>query len=288
MTTPHAPTPPPARRPPPPSPSRRHPRPLALLLCLAAASAFAAPGASARQAGQTHVFEGSVRDAGTGEPLAGANVSVVGRQARAVTRGDGTFHLTGMAAGVYTLRADRLGYRGATAVVTVGVVRARRAVAESAEVLIELTPSPIALDNLVVTATISERAAAEAVRPVSVNDGRRAAAPDDGHRGADPVVHARGLAGSASAVLAVADRVPLRVEAVARRAGDLKTPGGTLLNTDAELLSGGAGTGYVADWGRTPARMRHRWVSSPPPSPHTPPRSPAGSHAATPGLRPHA
>ena len=88
-----------------------------------------------------------------------------------MTRGDGSFHLTGLAAGGYVLRAERLGYRGATVVVAVGTERARRAVAESAEVVIELTPSPIALDNLVVTATISERAAAEALRPVSVMTG---------------------------------------------------------------------------------------------------------------------
>ncbi|MYH51235.1 MAG: TonB-dependent receptor plug domain-containing protein, partial [Gammaproteobacteria bacterium] len=117
------------------------------------------------------MFEGNVRDAQTGEPLAGAHVSVVGRDTRAVTRGDGNFHLTGLAAGAYILRADRLGYRGATAVVTVGTESARRAVAEAAEVVIELTPSPIALENLVVTATISERAAAEALRPVSVMAG---------------------------------------------------------------------------------------------------------------------
>ncbi|MDE2805430.1 MAG: carboxypeptidase-like regulatory domain-containing protein, partial [Gemmatimonadota bacterium] len=148
---------------------RRHP--LTLVLCLAVASALGVPQVSAQEPEQVHVFEGNVRDARTGEPLAGAHVSVVGRDTRAVTRGDGSFHLTGLAAGAYILRADRLGYRGATAVVTVGTVRARRAVAESAEVVIELTPSPIALDDLVVTATISERAAAEALRPVSVMTG---------------------------------------------------------------------------------------------------------------------
>ena len=333
-------------------------RPRALVLCLAVASALVTPGASAQQPGQAHVFEGSVRDAGTGEPLAGANVSVVGRETRAVTRGDGTFHLTGMAPGVYTLRADRLGYRGATVLVTVGIARARRAVAESAEVVIELTPSPIALENLVVTATVSERAAAEAIRPVSVMTGDvlqrqmtatvaqtlasmpGLAATRMGPSVAQPVIRGLGgdrvlmledgiavgdasnsgadhttaldpssarrievvrgpgallyggnalggvinvirdeipsavphhltgaatlqtqtatgsLAGSATAVFAVAERVPLRVEVVARTAGDLKTPAGTLVNTDGELLSGGAGTGYVADWGRLGTSFR--------------------------------
>jgi len=316
---------------------------LALVLCLAVAPALGVPDASAQEPERVHVFEGNVRDARTGEPLAGAHVSVVGRDTRAVTRGDGSFHLTGLAAGGYILRADRLGYRGATAVVTVGTVRARRAVAESAEVVIELTPSPIALDDLVVTATISERAAAEALRPVSVMtgdvlqrqmtatvagtlasmpglaatrmgpsvaqpvirglSGDRVLMLEDGiavgdasNSGADhttaldpssarriEVVRGPGallyggnalggvinvirdeiptsvphhltgaatlqthtatgsLAGSATAVFAIAERVPLRVEAVARTAGDLKTPVGTLLNTDGELWSGGAG-----------------------------------------------
>ncbi|MDE2655033.1 MAG: hypothetical protein OXI71_14605, partial [Gemmatimonadota bacterium] len=68
--------------------------PLALVLCFAVAPALVSPHVCAQEAERGHVFEGHVRDAGTGEPLAGAQVSVVGRGTRAVTRGDGTFHLT--------------------------------------------------------------------------------------------------------------------------------------------------------------------------------------------------
>ncbi|MXX78354.1 MAG: TonB-dependent receptor plug domain-containing protein, partial [Gemmatimonadales bacterium] len=143
----------------------------ALILSLAVGAALVVPRASAQEPAQRYVFEGSVRDAGTGFPLAGARVSVVGRETGAVTRADGTFYLTGMAAGAYTLRAERLGYRASTVEVTVGTQRARRAVAESGEVVIELSPSPLAMGELVVTATISERAAAEALRPVSVMAG---------------------------------------------------------------------------------------------------------------------
>ena len=330
----------------------------AVAVAVAAAAALLVPRVSAQELGQLHVFEGEVRDAGTGEPLAGAQVSVVGKDARAVTRGDGSFHLSGMAAGVYTIRADRLGYRGATVEVTVGIARSRRAVAESAEVVIELASSPIALEGMVVTATISERAAAEALRPVSVMTGdvlqRRMTATvagtlasmpglaatrmgpsvaqpvirglsgdrvlmledgtavgDASNSGADhttaldpssarriEVVRGPGallyggnalggvinvirdeipstvprhptgaatmqtqtatgsLAGSATAVFAVAERVPLRVEVAARTAGDLKTPVGTLRNTDGRLWSGGAGTAYVADWGRLGTSFR--------------------------------
>ncbi|MYG47853.1 MAG: TonB-dependent receptor [Gemmatimonadales bacterium] len=330
----------------------------ALVLSLAIAPALVVPRASAQEPERRYVFEGSLRDANTRSPLAGARVSVVGRETRAVTRADGTFHLTGMTAGVHTLRAERLGYRGATVEVTVGTVRARRAVAESGEVVIELSPSPLALGELVVTATISERAAAEALRPVSVMtgddlqrqmtttvagtlasmpglaatrmgpsvaqpvirglSGDRVLMLEDGtavgdasNSGADhttaldpssarriEVVRGPGallyggnalggvinvirdeipsaaphhltgaatlqtqtatgsLAGSATAVFALAERVPLRVEVAARTAGDLKTPIGTLLNTDGELWSGGAGTAYVGDWGRLGASFR--------------------------------
>lgn len=108
-------------------------------------------------------IEGVVRDATTGEPLAGSLVSIVGSGVRAVTHGDGTFHLTGIEEGEYTLRVDRLGYRGTTSEVTVGV--------RSAFVVIELESSPIAIRNMVITATLSERGAAEALRPVGVMAG---------------------------------------------------------------------------------------------------------------------
>ena len=333
-------------------------RALAVCLLVAAAAALFAPRVTAQGPGQLHVFEGEVRDAETGAPLAGAHVSVIGRDVRAVTRGDGSFHLTGLAAGGYILRADRLGYRGNTVVITVGIARARRAVAESAEVLIELAASPIALEGMVVTATVSERAAAEALRPVGVMTGDvlqrqmtatvaetlasmpGLAATRMGPSVAQPVIRGLGgdrvlmledgtavgdasgsgadhttaldpssarrievvrgpgallyggnalggvinvirdeipstvprhltgaatlqtqtatgsLAGSATTVFAIAERVPLRVEVAARTAGDLKTPVGTLLNTDGELWSGGAGTAYVSDWGRLGASFR--------------------------------
>jgi len=129
-------------------------------VALAAAATVLVPPASAQEPEHEGEIEGVVRDAGTGRPLAGADVSVVGSGTSAVTHGDGTFHLTGIAAGDYTIRADRLGYRGAAVDVAVGD--------RSAVVVIELVSSPIALRAMVVTATISERGAAEALRPVSV------------------------------------------------------------------------------------------------------------------------
>ena len=133
---------------------------LSCAVALAAAAPPLVPPVSAQEPEHEGELEGVVRDADTGRPLAGAGVSVVGTGNSAITHGDGTFHLTGIAAGGYTLRADRLGYRGGTVDVAVGD--------RSAVVVIELVSSPIALRAMVVTATISERGAAEALRPVSV------------------------------------------------------------------------------------------------------------------------
>ena len=118
-----------------------------------------------RSAWQDHPgeIEGVVLDARTGEPLAGSHISVVGTGKRAVTYGNGTFYFFGIAEGDHALRVDRIGYHGVTIEVAVP--------GESAAVVIELVSSPIALQGLVATATISERVAAEMLRPVSVMAG---------------------------------------------------------------------------------------------------------------------
>ncbi|MCY3808820.1 MAG: TonB-dependent receptor [Gemmatimonadetes bacterium] len=130
------------------------------LILLGADTAPLAVAASAQVVEHEDEIEGVVRDSETGRPLAGADVSVVGSGTGAITHGDGTFHLTGISAGDYTLRVDRLGYRGAAVDVAVGD--------RSAVVVIELVPSPIGLPGMVVTGAISERGAAEALRPVGV------------------------------------------------------------------------------------------------------------------------
>ena len=298
-------------------------------------------------------IEGVVRDAETGEPLAGAFVAVVGTGTRAVTHGDGTFHLTGIARGNYTLRIERLGYRSLNTEVAAGD--------ESPVVVVELTTSPIALQGMVVTATLTERGVAEALRPVGVMAGDALQLRSEGTVAAtlasmpgmaaismgpmvsQPVVrglsgdrvlmledgtpvgdasnsgndHATGLdpssarrievvrgpgallyggnalggvinvirdeipssvphhvtgsttlqsqsatgavGGSTTVVFPMAERVPLRVEVAARTAGDLKTPVGTLFNTDGRLWSGGVGSAYVADWGHLGASFRGYW-----------------------------
>ena len=64
------------------------------------------------------------------------------------------------------------------------------------------------------------------------------------------------VSGSAATTFAVSEHVPVRVEVAARTGGDLKTPVGTLLNTDGDMWSGGAGSAYVAAWGHMGASFR--------------------------------
>ncbi len=129
---------------------------LALVAGLAASSAGQTPGGD---------VEGVIRDARTGAPLAGADVTMVGTGRFAVTHGDGTFHIHGLAHGAYTLRVRRLGYGDRTLEVQVGDGTAGT---EEAPLVIELSPSPLAMAELVVTGAITERGAAEAIRPVNV------------------------------------------------------------------------------------------------------------------------
>ena len=135
----------------------------AIALAVAASIAMLPGAALAQDPEHEGEIEGVVRDAATGNPLAGATVSVVGSGIRAVTHGDGAFHLTGIEEGNYRLRVERLGYQGTTIETTV--------VDESAVVEIELVASPIAVQGMVVTATLSERRAAETLRPVGVMAG---------------------------------------------------------------------------------------------------------------------
>ncbi|MDZ7778566.1 MAG: TonB-dependent receptor [Gemmatimonadota bacterium] len=109
-------------------------------------------------------IEGVVRDADTGNPLAGVLVSVVGARPAATTHGDGSFHIGGLPAGQHTLRVERLGYRTRTVDVTTGD--------EGTVVVIELESSPLDVGGLVVTGSLSERDASEALRPVNVLSGQ--------------------------------------------------------------------------------------------------------------------
>src|SRR5216117_3802196 len=71
-----------------------------------------------RRAQQTGSVAGTVRDAGSGAPLAAVSVTVVGTRLTSATQADGRYAIAGVPAGTHRLRARLLGYTpGDTAVV---------------------------------------------------------------------------------------------------------------------------------------------------------------------------
>ena len=133
-------------------------RRLAGLITTVLAVAIGAIGLSA-QVEHAGEIEGVVRAADSDEPLAGAVVSIAASGGRAVSHGDGTFHLPVPGLRIYTVRVERLGYRAVTLEVDA-----------SAEeiVIVEMEANPISLPDLVVTGSAVARAANEVLRPTSV------------------------------------------------------------------------------------------------------------------------
>lgn len=114
--------------------------------CLAAAVFSLSGGVTSLVAQQRGTLQGLVTDASTLEPLAGAQVQVVGTATGALTNQSGRFQIDGVAAGSQEIRIVYLGYRTETRQVDVpagGVV----------QVEIALTGTAIALDEVVVTGT---------------------------------------------------------------------------------------------------------------------------------------
>lgn len=124
-----------------------------LLLAPAPASAMQAAGGSAD-------LVGVVRAASGGQPLPGSTVMLVGTGRGAVTHGDGSFHLHELSFGSYTLRIERLGYRT--------VERAVDFDGTTGRVVVEMEEAAVDIGGLVVTGTLTERGADEALRPVNV------------------------------------------------------------------------------------------------------------------------
>ena len=139
-------------------PPIRRPALAGILLALLA-SAPAAPVAG-QHAEERPDLTGVVRAAETGEVLPGSSVTVVGTGPRAITHGDGSFHLRALPFGSYTLRVERLGYRTVERSVDFGP--------DTSPLLVELEESAVDIAGLVVTGTLSERGSDETLRPVNV------------------------------------------------------------------------------------------------------------------------
>jgi TonB-dependent starch-binding outer membrane protein SusC len=98
---------------------------------------------TAQQAGEV---TGRVTDKASGQPLAGAQITVVGTTIRALTAQDGRFRVVNVTAGAHTVRVSFIGYGSSTQPVTVSA-------GGSAQVDFAIAQVPVGLDAVVVTAT---------------------------------------------------------------------------------------------------------------------------------------
>ncbi len=111
---------------------------LTALVCLAALLASNLASAQSR-------ISGSVFDADSRAPLPGASVAISGTGAGAATGPSGSYVLSGLASGTYTLTASYLGFESASRVVTVR--------GDALDIDFLLTPSSLALEAMEVFAS---------------------------------------------------------------------------------------------------------------------------------------
>jgi TonB-linked SusC/RagA family outer membrane protein len=114
---------------------------------------------------QEIAVRGTVTDARTGQPIAGAQVTVRGTGIGALTNEQGTYVLEGVPAGRVEIRAEYLGYSPQSQTLEV-------AAGETAEVDLQLSVTAIQLDELVATgyAQQTRREVSSAVSSVSSRD----------------------------------------------------------------------------------------------------------------------
>jgi len=107
-----------------------------LTALVAVLSLVFACGAPARADDAAATVEGVVDDVGTGLPVGGASIGTVDRLTLVTTASDGSFHIAGLAPGIYRLRVERAGYQpalsGDVAIPAGAVVRVTLALQRSA------------------------------------------------------------------------------------------------------------------------------------------------------------
>lgn len=137
---------------------------LTKLIVLLLAPLLAAAPADAQTAPRRAALNGTVTDAATGQPVAGATVRLHELGRREISHADGTFHFEGLPPGGYTVSAERIGYAP-------GERAVRVADGETARLAIALNPSALQLPGVVATGTGRERGGQETYRPTTVVGG---------------------------------------------------------------------------------------------------------------------
>lgn len=116
-------------------------------------------GGGVAHAQERATLSGRVVDAASGEPVAAAEVAVEGPLARRVLTDDGGHWRIGdLPPGTYRVEVQRLGYASEDRSLEIGA-------AAPAELVVALTPAPLALDEIVVTAARRPQLLAETVVP---------------------------------------------------------------------------------------------------------------------------
>lgn len=119
---------------------------------------------SAPRPAEAGTLNGTVLDASTGQPVAGATVRLRELGRRDVSHADGSFHFDDLPSGSYTLAAERIGYApGEQAVRVVDGL--------TANATLSLAPSALQLSAVVATGTGRERGGDETYRPTTVVGG---------------------------------------------------------------------------------------------------------------------
>lgn len=150
---------------------------------------------------QSGAITGRVTESGTGQPVADAQVVVVGTTRGARTDAEGRYRITDVPAGAAQVRALRIGYSSAAQTVTVGS-------GESASADFALSSAAISLDRVLVTATGSEQRRVEVgnvVSNINVEEIPKAAVPNgasllQGRAPGVTVIQAGGTTGSGSRI----------------------------------------------------------------------------------------